>query len=146
MKFLLHVYSHHLHVFLIFQANRSTEKQSQAETGTNSSELAWDDSDITRAVSNLRTELGIPSRKNKIIGMMGRKSKEVGSIEESDRQDEYARPLVRKNRDVRSIEERFKNASDFVKSEIEDFVNIDYEEPEEEVRTWEPPVPLTRKW
>ena len=85
-------------------------------------ELGLGDSDITRAASKLKTELGKAAKKNEDI-----------------------RKMVRKNRDVRSIQERFKNASDFVKSEIEDFVNIDYQEPEEEVRKWEPPVPLTRK-
>lgn len=53
--------------------------------------------------------------------------------------------LDRKNAgQARSIKDRFKNASESVKRDIEDFVNIDFSEPEEEVRQWEPPVPLTR--
>ena len=112
-----------------------------------------DDSDIERAASNLRTELQKGARKNKTIRRIDRNIREweertIGteSLEETNTEDEYTMALSKKKRNVtRSIEERFKNASDFVKSEIEDFVNIDYEKPEEEVRTWEPPVPLTRK-
>lgn len=50
----------------------------------------------------------------------------------------------KKAKQARSIKDRFKNASESVKRGIEDFVNIDFDEPEKEVRQWEPPVPLTR--
>ena len=37
------------------------------------------------------------------------------------------------------------NTEDNTKDEIEDFVNVNFQEPEEEVREWKPPVALTRK-